>query len=113
MWEISAAILGLLIGGWMVFDGLHVLRKGKYFGPEKPGGWARLPQKFGFDPFRMGPVFVGLGIFWLGCALGMIVAPQLVFWPMVTVAALSLWYIKIGTAFSVLVLILLMGQVMS
>ena len=32
-----AAAVAALIGGWMLFDGLYVLVRGKYFGPEKPG----------------------------------------------------------------------------
>lgn len=109
MWVMSVAILGFLNGGWMVFDGVHVLRHGKYFGPDTPGPWVRFPKMFGIDPFRMGPVFVGLGLLWLVSASNILVAPQLMFWPMITAAVLTLWYVKIGTVISVVVLVLLMG----
>src|SRR4051812_37681062 len=40
--QLALAVTGLLAGGWMVFDGIHVLLRGKYFGPDKPGPWSHL-----------------------------------------------------------------------
>jgi hypothetical protein len=33
------AFIAPLLGGWMMFDGSHLLIYGKFFGPEKPGPW--------------------------------------------------------------------------
>jgi hypothetical protein len=33
-------LIALFVGYWMVFDGIHVLIYGRFFGPEKPGPWS-------------------------------------------------------------------------
>ncbi len=79
--KLTLVILALLNGGWMLFDGLHVLRTGKYFGPDMPGPLQMLPKALGLDPFRLGPLFDGLGLVWLGCALGLLTVPERAYWP--------------------------------
>lgn len=49
-----AILLALLNGGFMLFDGIHVLLKGKYIGPEKPGPWANLFYKLNIDYLNWG-----------------------------------------------------------
>ncbi|MBC8051672.1 MAG: hypothetical protein H7Y13_01265, partial [Sphingobacteriaceae bacterium] len=63
--KILITILGLLNGGYMLLDGLVVLFKGKYIGPEKPGPWANLFYKLNIDVFKLGPLFIIFGLFWL------------------------------------------------
>lgn len=33
----TLSLIALFVGGWVVFDGIHVLIYGRFFGPEKPG----------------------------------------------------------------------------
>jgi hypothetical protein len=40
--KILITILGFLNGGYMLLDGIYVMLKRKYIGPEKPGPWAEL-----------------------------------------------------------------------
>ena len=40
--KVLITILGLLNGGYMLLDGIYVMLKGKYIGPEKPGPWSNL-----------------------------------------------------------------------
>mgnify|MGYP007060777724 FL=1 len=47
--KIFLTILGLLNGGYMLIDGIYVMLKGKYIGPEKPGLWANLFYKLNID----------------------------------------------------------------
>ena len=44
--KVLIAILGLLNGGYMLLDGIYVMLKGKYIGPEKTAPWANLFYKF-------------------------------------------------------------------
>ena len=55
-------LIALLAGGWMIFDGVHVLLTGKYVGPEKPGVWSNVVSAVGIDPFSMGVSFIIFGI---------------------------------------------------
>ncbi len=91
----------------MLFDGINVLRTGKFFGPEIPGPWRHIPAAIGINPFSMGPVFIVLGIGWLGAASMAVLKPDLAFLPLVVMAVLTLWYIPIGTMLSILVLLVI------
>jgi len=39
----------------MLLDGIYVMLKGKYVGPEKPGPWSTLFYKLKVDVFNLGP----------------------------------------------------------
>lgn len=95
-------ILALLNGGWMLFDGVHVIRRGKYFGPPEPGPWSKIVVAVGLNPISLGPVFVGLGFVWLAAALGIIFGYGWGWWLSLAVAFCTLWYIPIGALFSLL-----------
>ena len=49
----------------MLLDGIYVILKGKYIGPDKPGPWANLFYKLDINVFKLGPLFIILGIVWL------------------------------------------------
>jgi hypothetical protein len=63
--KILIIILGCINGGYMLLDGIYVMLKGKYIGPEKPGPWAELFYKFGINVFKLGPLFIVFGTAWL------------------------------------------------
>jgi hypothetical protein len=108
IWKIALVVLAAANGGWMLFDGMNVVRTGKYFGPELPGPWRHLPIVAGIDPYSMGPVFIMLGLGWI-VSVGMVfLTPDSAFWLLVLMSALTLWYISIGTILSVLVLVILL-----
>ncbi|TSA38728.1 MAG: hypothetical protein D4R64_01940 [Porphyromonadaceae bacterium] len=69
--KIAITILGLLNGGWMLTDGIYVLLKGKYIGPDKPGPWATLFYKLNIDVFKLGPLSILFGVVWLTFILGL------------------------------------------
>lgn len=101
------ALVGVVLGGWFLFDGMNVLRTGKYFGPPEPGPWARVVSAAGVDPFRMGVPFLILGLFWLTVVAGLVAGAR---WavPAGFVAAIAtVWYLPVGTVLSVLFFILL------
>jgi hypothetical protein len=63
--KLLVTILGFLTGGFMLLDGLYVMFKGKYIGPEKPGPWANLFYKLDVNVFKLGPLFIIFGLLWL------------------------------------------------
>lgn len=102
--KIIILILSVLNGGWMIFDGLHVIKKGKYFGPETPGAWRLIVTKMGVDPFSIGPVFIVLGLLWIITSAALVSALPWGYMSLALTAVATLWYIKIGTIISALTL---------
>jgi hypothetical protein len=105
--KILTAVVGLLAGGWMVFDGVHVMLRGKYFGPDKPGPWSVLFARVGIDPFRLGPLFIVLGTLWLVFLVALLCDRTWGWYGAAGIAVLSLWYLPLGTILSLLYLGLL------
>jgi hypothetical protein len=105
--KIVLIVLSVLNGGWMLFDGIHVLLKGKYFGPEKPGPWSDLVSRVGIDPMRVGPVFVAIGLLWAVVVLGIVYRQSWTFLLGLIACTASLWYFPIGTILSIAVAVML------
>jgi len=106
--EFSLFLLALLNGGWMLFDGIHVIRKGKYFGPEEPGVWSKIVASLGINPFSIGPVFVVLGIAWFVSIAGVLLSSSWGWLAMLASAIATLWYVKVGTVISIITIVLLL-----
>ena len=102
-----AVVVAVIAGGWMVFDGVHVLLRGKYFGPERPGPWSVPFVKLGVDPFAMGPLFIALGAAWLVCLIALMSGQAWGWWGAVIVALETLWYAPLGTVLALVYLALL------
>jgi hypothetical protein len=102
-----AVVVAVLAGGWMVFDGVHVLLRGKYFGPDRPGPWSAPFVKLGVDPFALGPLFIALGAAWLVCLIALLSGQAWGWWGALIVAAATLWYAPLGTVLALVYLALL------
>ena len=105
--KVIASLIALLVGGWMVFDGIHVLSTGKYFGPEKPGLWSDAVASIGLDPFRLGVPFIALGVLWLLFLSAMLLHQSWAWYAALLTAILTLWYLPVGTILSLLYILLL------
>lgn len=107
----ALGVVAFVVGGWMVADGVRVLRTGAYFGPPTPGPWRHVVSAVGLDPFSIGPVFVGLGIAWLAAYAWLLAAGgRAAWWACVAVAALTAWYLPVGTLLSLVALVLLVAN---
>lgn len=106
--KLITSLIALLIGGWMIFDGIHVLRTGKYFGPEKPGPWSDLVNAIGLDPYTLGVPFIALGILWLVFVSAMLIHQQWAWNASLVTAVLTLWYLPVGTILSLIYISLLL-----
>lgn len=107
--KILLIILGFINGSYMLLDGIYVLMKGKYIGPEKPGPWANLFYKLNIDVFKLGPLFIVLGAAWLLWLLGFWTNQSWAYIAGIVISTLTLWYLPIGTVISVIVLITLLS----
>ena len=107
MAKLLMALIALLTGGWMIFDGVHVLTRGKYFGPERPGPWSVLFERAGINPFALGPLFVTLGMLWLVFAAAALAGHAWGRAGAAIVAAATLWYFPLGTILALIYLALL------
>lgn len=105
--KVIASLIALLVGGWMIFDGIHVLKTGKYFGPEKPGPWSDVVAAVGLDPFRFGVPFIVLGVLWLLFLSAMLFHQSWAWYAALLTAVLTLWYLPVGTILSLLYILLL------
>lgn len=92
----------------MLLDGLFVLFKGKYIGPEKPGPWANLFYKLGIDVFRLGPLFILFGLLWLTWLYALWTNQGWAYLFGLIISVLTLWYLPAGTLFSLIILVILL-----
>ena len=105
--KIITSLIALLVGGWMIFDGIYVLARGKYFGPEKPGLWSDLIGAIGVDPFNLGPLFIAFGLLWLLFLAALLLRQSWGWQAAMLTAILTLWYLPVGTVLSLLYILLL------
>ena len=105
--KILITILGILNGGYMLLDGIFVMIKGKYIGPEKPGPWANLFYKLNIDVFKLGPVFIVFGILWLIWLYGLWTNQSWTYSFGLIISILTLWYLPVGTLCSIIIFLVL------
>ena len=100
-------VLAFINGGFMLADGIHVLIKGKYIGPEKPGPWSVLFSRFHINVFQLGPVFILFGAAWLifGYFLWTGQAGMRSFGMLLSL--LTLWYLPFGTLIAIITFLVL------
>src|SRR5215467_11968692 len=102
--KILTVFFGLSVGGWMLADGIYVLMRGKYMGPQKPGPWSLLFLKLGINPFGLGPLFIAFGVLWLIFLIGLLAGQTWGWYGTLVMAIASLWYLPVGTSMSVICL---------
>ncbi|AXY74796.1 hypothetical protein D3H65_12745 [Paraflavitalea soli] len=100
-------IIAFINGGYMLLDGIYVMLKGKYIGPEKPGPWANLFSKLAVNIFKLGPLFVVYGLVWLLFLYGLFTTQTWAYKLGLAISILSLWYLPVGTVLSITVFIVL------
>lgn len=105
--KILITILGLLNGGYMLIDGIYVMNKGKFIGPEKPGPWSNLFYKLQIDVFKLGPLFIGFGLLWLIFLYGLWTNQHWTYLYGFIISILTLWYLPVGTLFSIIIIVIL------
>ena len=110
--RIVVAILALMQGSWMLFDGSRALIVGDYVTPKSGayagqlGPWSRLVQSVGIPPrsTAMKVGFVIFGALWITAVIGFATRRRWSRRLLVIVAIASLWYLPVGTVASSLIL---------
>jgi hypothetical protein len=114
-WNVGvAAALSVALGTWMIFDGVRAMIVGDYVTPRSGryagalGPWAGLVMRVGIDPrsVAMKALFVGFGVAWLLVAAGLAVGTGGILQIAIVLALATLWYVPIGSAIALLVLVL-------
>ena len=105
--KLLITILSVLNGGYMLLDGIHVWVKGKYIGPPKPGPWAKVFYALNVDVFKLGPLFIGYGLAWLIWLVLLYTNQSLAYTAGICLCIATLWYIPVGTLFSLIILCVL------
>lgn len=106
--KVFISILGLLNGGYMLLDGIYVLLKGKFIGPEKPGPWATLFYKLDLNVFKLGPLFIIFGILWFSWIYSLWVNYSRAYLIGISLCLLTLWYLPVGTIISIVIIAILL-----
>ena len=109
------AVLVAFTAGYMLFDGVHALTKGDYITPSEGdhagqlGPWAGLVESVGIDPHStlMKTIFVAYGFSALVGVTGYLTHQPWGRSALLLMSVLGLWYMPIGTAINIIVLMLL------
>ena len=105
----AVVALGLMQGAWMTFDGTRALIIRDYVTPSSGvhagqlGPWNHVVRAVGIPPrsTAMKLVFVAYGLSWLMISLGFAVRAAWASPAMLIAAIATLWYLPVGTIFSV------------
>lgn len=111
----TVAILVLLTGGWMTFDGIHAFVTGDFVTPRSGehagqlGPWAAIPRAAGIDPRGVGVelFFVSFGVAYLAALAVFLAGRRGGRGAVAAGAAIALLYLPFGTLASLGVLALL------
>jgi hypothetical protein len=104
--------LGVILGGWLAFDGARAFVVGDYVPPRSGayagqlGPWSRLVAAVGFDPRSpaVKAAHVGLGLLWLAAVACLLAGVTWARWLVAGCAVASLWYLPFGTLIGVTIL---------
>jgi hypothetical protein len=91
----------------MLFDGMHRLFTGSYFGG-RLGPWAALVSAVGISPGSVAPVFVILGALWLVGGVAFLLRARWSTALLTAASMVSLAYLAFGTILSLIALVILL-----
>lgn len=92
----------------MFVDGIFVMLKGKYIGPEKPVPWANLFYKLNIDVIKLGPLFISYGVLWLVWFYALWTNQSWTYIFGLIISLFTLWYLPFGTLFSIIIVLILL-----
>jgi hypothetical protein len=104
----ALGLIGCLQGGYMVFDGVHKMTTGSYFGGSV-GPWHIVSDALGVSLDRMAVVFVVVGAAWLAFTAVLLFSRQVAALGIAASAAVSLFYPLFGTLLSIFALLILLN----
>lgn len=107
--------IALLMGGWLIFDGMRALTVGDYVTPRSGpnagqlGLWSRVVSAAGLAPRGafIKLAHVTLGLAWLGASIAFYLRPASGWSALLVTSLCTLWYLPLGTVLSLVALGLL------
>jgi hypothetical protein len=114
--RVVVLLLALVMGAWLLFDGIRAFATGSYTTPTSGefagqlGPWARVVAAIGLDPHGVvvRAVHLLLGASWLAVAAGVLRRRPWASRVLLVAAVLTLWYLPVGTIAAVVVIALLL-----
>jgi hypothetical protein len=98
-----------LLGGWLVFDGLHQRLFGDYVRMDgRLGPWADVVSAVGLDPQNFGWAFIALGFTLISAGFGVYLRRKWGHTTGLIASAVSLLYLGLGTPVALICLVLLL-----
>jgi hypothetical protein len=115
--RVAILFLVLIEAGWMAFDGIRALIVGDFITPKtgssagQLGPWRHLVQRVGLNPrgTPMKLVFAVYGLTWLTLGIGFLRGASWGWSAMLFAAIGALWFLPIGTLFSLIQITLLLA----
>lgn len=113
--KFAVALIALLMGGWLTFDGSRAFVVGDYVTPKtgpgagQLGPWSKVVSAMGIDPRSSVAkgLHVMVGILWLIALATFFIRPHAGWYALAGASLLSLWYLPLGTVLSIVELCLL------
>jgi hypothetical protein len=106
--KVILLVMALVMGGYMLADGIYVIIKGKYIGPEKPGPWSAIFEKLHVNVFSLGPLFIFFGVAWLIFMAGIGTGSAWARMYGMVLSIFSLWYLPVGTIIAIITFLILL-----
>ena len=114
--RVAILILATIEAGWMALDGIRALVVGDFITPKtgpragQLGPWRHLVARVGLNPrgMPMKVIFAVYGLTWLALAIGFSRGASWGWSAMLVAAIGALWFVPVGTLFSVLQIALLL-----
>jgi len=118
MVNLMIALLALGEAGYMALDGIRALIVGDYITPGRGrfagqiGPWSAVVSAIGIAPRStlMKGIFAAYGLAWLAVIVAYLAGARWAWRAMLLAAVFSLWYLPLGTLFSLLVIGLLVME---
>lgn len=102
-------VVAVPLGVFMLANGIADVASGRYL-VGGTGAWGALMSAVSLNPHQVGGVFVMLSLIWLVGIAGLIMRQSWGFPLAVVGAVVTLWYVPVGTALSVVYLLILLWR---
>jgi hypothetical protein len=109
---IIISILSLILGAWLVFDGIRKLLTGYYTGEQTIGlgPWATIVSLIGVRPADMAFPFLFLGILWIVNGVIVLLGANTRYERTIAISIVTLFYAVPGTIVSIITITLSLSE---
>jgi uncharacterized membrane protein HdeD (DUF308 family) len=104
----TISILSLILGAWLVFDGIRKLLTGYYTGEQTIGlgPWATIVSTIGVQPANMAIPFLFLGVIWIVNGIIVLLGANTRYERVIAISIVTLFYALLGTLIGAITILL-------